>query len=161
MLLGNCGWNSGWVKDCFGTSILDEIRNKNIICSGVSVGSFDKTMLYLSLMSAIILHDSEYLDPATQSQNPEILRLVQASRFPSCERNGVDQGSHNVIIHKGVLPGVTKWPQASSPVANMQAKVAKIKPNFEVVNSLDQKVAVVHQYDRFPKLQSYLFGKVC
>ena len=38
ILISQCGWNGGWVKDCFGKKILDDIGNNHIICSGVSLG---------------------------------------------------------------------------------------------------------------------------
>ena len=53
--------------------------------------------------------------------------VYKASKFPSCERNGVDQGIHNVLVHNKLIPNIKVWSQASSPVANMQAKVAIIR----------------------------------
>jgi len=79
--IGQCGWNGGWVKDCFGDSMLNEIREKKIICSGISAGTVDVVFHYLTLMDDIIMakHSSD---------------ISKAARFPRCERNGVDQVSH-------------------------------------------------------------------
>ncbi len=38
ILISQCGWNGGWVKDCFGSKVLEDVGNNHIICSGVSVG---------------------------------------------------------------------------------------------------------------------------
>eukprot|EP01037_Dinobryon_pediforme_P046493 gene46493-59816_t len=40
--IGSCGWNSGWVKDCFGEQVLMKIGKQPIICSGITIGSMDK-----------------------------------------------------------------------------------------------------------------------
>ena len=34
----DCGWNSNWVKDCFGNDVLNHIGRQQIVCSGVSSG---------------------------------------------------------------------------------------------------------------------------
>ena len=54
-------------------------------------------------------------------------RVYKASKFPSCERNGVDQGIHNLLVHHNLVPNIKVWSQANGPVANMQAKVAIIR----------------------------------
>ena len=53
-----CGWNSEWIKDCFGESMLNSVGKNGIICSGVSVGSRDSVMEYTKTMSNIILHSA-------------------------------------------------------------------------------------------------------
>jgi hypothetical protein len=70
------------------------------------------------------------------------------------------QGVHNVLVHMGAVKNMKQWDQRTGPVANMQAKVAQVKNNEEVFNHAGVKVAVVHQYDRFPELQQSLFKKV-
>jgi len=52
----------------------------------------------------------------------------RGGKFPQCERNGVDQGVHNVLVHTGALSHLQlrQWSQADGPVANMQAKLSKI-----------------------------------
>lgn len=145
MSIKQCGWNSGWVKDCFAGSVLDQIGSENIICSGVSVGTTDIVLKYVEMMRNILmgLHKAYGLE----------------NKFPTCERNGVDQGVHNVLVHTKKIPKMKKW-DSSGPVANMQAKQATITKGFKVLNSKGEEYAVVHQYDRFPDLQKYLFSQV-
>jgi hypothetical protein len=73
---------------------------KNIICSGVSVGSMESAMIYLRYMYAIVssagaagagvgpgddgVHSKE-VDDALQKLRAEGIQ----SKFPICERNGV------------------------------------------------------------------------
>eukprot|EP01041_Mallomonas_annulata_P000697 gene697-1336_t len=157
-----CGWNGGWVRDCFGENsmetngpnilinldtdiILREIGHKNIICSGVSVASMDTAIIYLKLMNDIVLGKKN--DDASLT-----------ARFPACERNGVDQGTHNVLVHKNLIPQLKLWSQRNGPVANLQARLARVE-NMRVYNAINELVAVVHQYDRYPALQALLFAE--
>ena len=138
-----CGWNGGWVKDCFGKSMLARIGNNYIICSGVSAGTIDAVLPYLDKMAAI----------TTGTNRPDL----PLHEFPRCERNGVDQGVHNVLVHTKGIRGLKVLGQAQGPVANMQAKVGQVRGDFSVVNSKGDAYAVVHQYDRAPTLQRHLF----
>ena len=52
--ISECGWNGGWVRDCFGKDILTSIGSNHIICSGVSFGTMDNVIKYLELMHDII-----------------------------------------------------------------------------------------------------------
>ena len=147
--LGQCGWNSGWVKDCFGQAVLSEIASKRIICSGVTMGDAASVLSYLAVMDDVIM-------------NKRKTAIGQSAKFPSCERNGVDQGVHNVIVHKNAVPGVRieQWSQGDGPVMNMQAKKATVTGSDKIVtNSRGAVAAVVHQYDRDEALQRHLFAK--
>lgn len=135
--IGECGWNGGWIKDCFGEAKLQSLAKKPILCSGVSIGTRDTALRYAKQMSAVI-------------SNPA---------FAHCERNGVDQGVHNVLVHEKRVPNAVVVPQRNSGVANLQARVAKVGPENLVRKASDPSklVAVVHQYDRFPNLARYYY----
>jgi hypothetical protein len=178
--ISQCGWNGGWVKDCFGNEMLDQMGNNKIICSGVTVGTMDVVYEYLHLMSDIITGKK------ISKETGKLLQLSNSPYFPKCERNGVDQGVHNVIVHNHYLENlfesresieehtdvkeasknsfVIRWSQSNTPVCNMQAKICRVKStdkdNISVENQKSQSVSVVHQYDRFPDLQKALFAKV-
>jgi len=85
--------------------------------------------------------------------------VAQIARFPRCERNGVDQGIHNVLVHKKLIPNLKVFAQSSGPVANLQAQKARVSASGEVFNQNGDVVPVVHQYDRRPDLQKGLFSK--
>jgi hypothetical protein len=181
----DCGWNSGWIKDCFGDNMVSQIGNQNIICSGVTGGSMDMIAEYIQYMSEII-GGSILRSPLRTSLDKHNVP-TKGIAFPGCERNGVDQGVHNVLVHNHVLTDnyiegnidilmnserggpyttgeeaieqVFLWNNEHGYVANMQAKMNKIKENI-VYNSDEKKIAIVHQYDRFPDFQKHLFGKV-
>ena len=142
----DCGWNRGWVRDCFGEDVLREIGSLNIICSGVSLGTMAVVLDYLRLMDDVVMG---------RKQAP----ISQLTKFPSCERNGVDQGVHNVLVHKQLIRDLTVWSQHDSPVVNLQARRARVTGR-NVHNENNELVPVVHQYDRYPDLQKALFAEV-
>ena len=78
MTIKDCGWNSGWVKDCFGRDMLNKIGHNTITCSGVSGGTISGALSYMKMMNDIIVSSPE---------------AVVQSQYPDCERNGVDQVS--------------------------------------------------------------------
>jgi hypothetical protein len=134
--IGECGWNGGWVKDCFGKEMLSRIAKKTIICSGISMGTVGEVESYLKLMTD----------------------TMETEAFAKCERNGVDQGVHNVLVHTQRIAGLVVHDQKSGWVANLQAGLARVSNNV-VSNQRGQKVAVVHQYDRLKELQESYFKK--
>lgn len=184
-VIRDCGWNSGWIKDCFGESMVSQIGNQNIICSGVTGGSMDMIAEYIQYMSEII--GGSVLRSPLRTLLDKHKVPTKGIAFPQCERNGVDQGVHNVLIHNHVLTDnyiegnidilmnserggpfttgeeateqIFLWNNEHGFVANLQAKMNQIKENI-VYNSDEKKIAIVHQYDRFPDFQKYLFGRV-
>jgi len=144
----DCGWNSGWIRDCFGDSALQDVGDHPIICSGITLGTFHHMHLYLQTMSNALLG---YYPKETGLKDPK-------TRFPSCERNGVDQGLHNYLIHAHKFPFEVsvKYPDMF-PIVNMQAAVditpLPDDPSTVVMIGEGKPFAVVHQYDRNFDLQ--------
>ena len=166
--------------------MLRTISSKTIICSGVSVASMDMAMLYLRYMSDVTLgqtaaggvkqywfdYHREYLAvvtgapllPAESTQfaaNSPAVALRPL--FPKCERNGVDQGVHNVLVHTQMIPGLNLFWQDDGPVSNMQG--GKYQTRVEagrtvVFNKAGQVYKVAHQYDRNKLLTAELFKRV-
>ncbi|CAM9296723.1 unnamed protein product [Discosporangium mesarthrocarpum] len=134
--IGQCGWNGGWVRDCFGEEVLSEIRDNPIVCSGVSLGTTEHVLVYAQQMSKHLL----------------------SRRFQRCERNGVDQGLHNYLLHTDNVRGVIRFDQSNGPVANMQADKYKLH-GTRVANKAGREVPIVHQYDRNKRLMEALFEK--
>jgi hypothetical protein len=141
--ISQCSWNSGWIKGCFGESILTAVQDRNIVCSGVSIFSFWQGRDYVRMMSSILSGESDL-----------------SVNFPRCERNGVDQGVHNVIVHLGLIKGLEIKTERQFPVVNIQsspsfnvpdASLAMLQLQFfdEIRNVVDTApFAVIHQYDR-------------
>jgi hypothetical protein len=164
----NCGWNSRWIKDCFHPRIYISVKDQPIICSGVLVGHSGPMKTYLQIMSSILL--GEQL-PELSQKFPDVSGSL--TNFPTSERNGVDQGVHNVIVHLGLVSTqhlngfmsgqvIVKYPD-TFPVVNLQAvldsmlvPVDSLFQNGQLSfpgNSKLPLYAIVHQYDRVSKLQ--------
>mmetsp|Transcript_49949 Transcript_49949/g.67977 ORF Transcript_49949/g.67977 Transcript_49949/m.67977 type:complete len:266 (-) Transcript_49949:241-1038(-) len=137
--IGECGWNSGWIRDCFGQSMVKQVYRKPIICSGISMGDAQAVKDYLEVMKT----------------------AMETNDFAKCERNGVDQGVHNVLVHTDRLGSdLTILSSTKGWVANMQGHTrSSLKKDFKVVNKGGALVAVVHQYDRFKDLQKEYFTR--
>ena len=130
-----CGWNSGWVKDCFGASALQAVGSNVISCSGTSLATWAAARVYVDMLAAEIAVNK-------------------------CERNGVDQGMHNYFVYGGQLRAALG--DALKLVSNEDGWVATVQsmPTLQrnragaVVNSASLPYAVVHQYDRSGALKS-------
>ena len=129
------GWNSGWVKDCFGAAVLQQVGGSVVSCSGTTLGTWEAALQYLKLMA----------DNIRQRE--------------SCERNGVDQGVHNVIVHTQLM-GSTPVHQVSNErgqIATVQSLRTLHRNEYGVVvNEAGEAVSVVHQIDRSKLLLAQL-----
>jgi hypothetical protein len=156
--IAECGWNSGWIKDCFGEKLKSAIQDFSIICSGVFLTSMPTALTYVRIATAILLGQSEL-----------------TNRFPACERNGVDQGIHNVIIHLGLLEGVVIKTDGNFPIVNVQTNELFNAPNIPlsamvlavsttdattaITTTKNVPVTIVHQYDRIASVSLELARK--
>ena len=139
--LGDCTWNSAWVRDCFGQAVLDVISTSDISCSGVVIGTVPAILDYFRIFADTLEGRSSITD-----------------RFPGCERNGVDQGVHNVMLHAGLVPGTKFHSAVTLPgvVSHMQSDLYasfsdQIPPRVSSAQGVP--VSIVHQYDRLEALQ--------
>jgi hypothetical protein len=153
--IGSCGWNSGWIKDCMGQRTLDRLKDKPVICSGVSMFSYTGSLKYLKLMSSILLGTAN-----------------MGEYFPACEHNGVDQGVHNAVIHLGLMPGLEVKTEENFPLVNIQsskmfsaAGITLDSIKFQGRRGLGNRIiggnpmAVIHQYDRARAVAAELVKK--
>lgn len=139
--IGACTWNAGWVRDCFGQTLLDLIGDSDISCSGVVLGTTPGILEFFSAMALILLGQS-----------------TLSTQFPQCERNGVDQGIHNVLLHAGMVTGLSFHSALSFPgvVSHMQSDLYAVADEStppKIKNAQGAQVAIVHQYDRIDGLQ--------
>lgn len=125
-----CGWNRKWVSDCFGQGVLSQVGDQVISCSGTSLATWDAAIEYTGLMRKEI------------DGNP-------------CERNGVDQGMHNVFVHTRRLSNPTYiWYNEEGPIATVQSMPTLKRDQFgQLLNQNGEVYAVVHQYDRSAALK--------
>ncbi len=152
--ISTCNWNSGWIKDCFGERIFNLVKDQPISCSGVTMGGIKRIVNYFNKMSQILLNN---------------FPCLASNSFPLCERNGVDQGVHNVLLHLQYLSPVMVKYSDDFPIVNLQSSPelmmdkSNIKrligePSIYMTKFPGVKYAVVHQYDRDSTYQ-LLLGK--
>ena len=121
------GWNSGWIRDCFGDAMVQRVGREVVSCSGTSLGTWAASLAYLRLISDLI------------------------REHEACERNGIDQGVHNVIVHTGLMKphAVHRLSNERGLIATVQSMPALRRNEWGyVVNDAGDTVAVVHQVDR-------------
>lgn len=124
------GWNSGWVRDCYGAEVLAQVGGNIVSCSGTTLGSWARVGQYVELMAQEV------------ARNPM-----------GCERNGIDQGVHNVIVHQRRIQDLVAVENDEGWVATVQAMRMVVRDSFgRVVTARGQPYAVVHQWDRSPAL---------
>jgi len=133
--IGQESWNAGWVRDCFGQDALGRIAEKTVTCSGYSIGTAADMVKYVDRMADEIHTHS------------------------SCERNGVDQGVHNVLVHDATmlkdLRAFIQHPNRKGLVWT-GGYVPKGKLMLDdqdmVLNEDGVRYSVLHQYDRHESL---------
>ena len=134
-----CGWNAGWVKDCFGEEGLKKVGREVISCSGTSMATWQDGLAYARLMAAEI-------------------------GVNTCERNGVDQGMHNYFLYSGNLTSIVTNLYVATceegPVASIQSMPRLVRDKAgRLLNNDRTPYAVVHQYDRSEMLTSQYSGQ--
>jgi hypothetical protein len=121
-------FNSRWIADLFGSARLAEIGSNVISCSGTVIGSREAMLRYLSRMAA----------------------AIHWRRRPlGCH----DQGIHNHLLRAGQLAPVQVVRNEHGRVLTMGAMKTYRQDEFGRVLNADGTVpAVVHQFDRHPRL---------
>ena len=121
------------MRDCFGDGGLAAVGNNVISCSGTSMATWSEALAYANLLA------DELLSRRT------------------CERNGVDQGMHNYhVFGGGLLQAIGGDASRLHVVTNEEGWIATVQsmPAIQrdlagrMLNTLQQPVALVHQYDR-------------
>lgn len=135
--IAECGWNAGWVRDCFGEAGLQAVGGNVISCSGTSLGTWESALAYANL-------------------------LANEIAVNKCERNGVDQGMHNFYVFNGQLASALQ-PLGSSlrVVDNEHGFIATVQSMGllrrdragRLLNEDGRPYALVHQYDRSQALE--------
>jgi hypothetical protein len=130
--VGNCSFNSTWVRMAFGEQVLREMGERRISCAGTVLGTWRGILEYLLHMQIL----------ATQAK--------PTARFVK----GVDQGLHNLLLHRNLLD--------SSAVAENGARVftlgyvgetgIRMTEDGRVADLHGRVSPLVHQYDRHPGL---------
>jgi hypothetical protein len=142
--------NSLWIRAARGKEWLEQIGDRNVVCSGTTVGGKPAIEMYTRALVA---------------QWDDTL----------CTIYGCDQGHHNFLVHGHFLEGapnitqVVIHPQGTS-VANTVGTLASQSSvslrmrgyvdnrTHEVLNKDGSPSPVIHQFDRDEEMKGFIFG---
>jgi hypothetical protein len=130
--LGAPGFNSTWIRDLYGDSVLRSFGENTVSCSGVTGGTRRGVARYSDAVAAELRRFAIPLGPHDQAAHNWLLR---SGRLPeACVRANRMSGVFTVSVH--------------SPPS--------LSADEEVLNADGSLPAVVHQYDRLPSLHEAL-----
>jgi hypothetical protein len=117
--------NRGWLAGAYGPETLDELGGRSISCSGITIGAVPAVLEYLELM------------------------VDALARLPR-QFHGIDQGVHNYVVHKGLVPRGRIAGNDAGPVLTLG--IMSAEDATRILHARAEEVNVVHQYDRHPEL---------
>ena len=123
--IGDSAYNRSWLEVAYGPEVLEELSERPISCSGVTIGPVEGVRAYLEAM------------------------VDELSRLPR-HVNGIDQGVHNVVVHRGLVRKTQIVPNLAGAVLTVGKMSAADAAH--VLDERRDEVRVVHQYDRHPEL---------
>lgn len=135
--IGNCQFNSAWIRDLYGEEMLNELSNKSILCSGTILGSRERVISLLEF----VINEIETHGPRLDGVNSNTI---------------IDQGVYNYYCH--LNPDTVKIvDNETGPILTAGYKQNfKVTKNAEVINENDEAFSIVHQHDRFNWLLTML-----
>jgi hypothetical protein len=127
--LGQQPLNCKWVQLAFDTDTLNQLRNKPIVCSGITIGPSNLVLAYSAKMVDLFLsaHGKGW-----EAATP-----------------GIDQAVHNYIVYEGLLPEIEVYPNDAGPVLTLGLEESvSLNRSGRLVNKRGMVPNIVHQYDR-------------
>jgi hypothetical protein len=126
-------YHRDWLRVAYGDETLRELGDKPISCSGITIAGREEMLAYLRVMTE------------------ELLKVPQ-------QTVGIDQGVHNYVIHKRLLPRVRQVRNGVGAVFT----VAHV-PSEEIDSALDEgrvDANAVHQYQHHARLKEVLLDRL-
>ena len=127
-----CMWRS---QHQYGEEMYEELKNKTIICSGTIWGTVDKFYELSKYIWAEIKSKSPY-DINIHDQTADNYLIYHKKMFNDC------------IISSDIYSG----PVMTVAILEGKGKEFLLDSENNILNFNGQVAAVIHQYDRFPKL---------
>lgn len=130
--IGECEWNSLWIRKSFGEETLARFADRRISCAGTVSGRTLGILRYLAQMQVLML------------------RLPDEVK----EGSGGDQGVHNYILHSGLLTEarvLDNFEQVAT-LNYVSGTEVHADKNGCVVNPNGAISEIAHQWDRHPHL---------
>jgi hypothetical protein len=136
--IGECSWNSLWIRQAFGEEALARFADKRISCSGTVSGRMRGILRYLKQMQIMMLGLSNALK----------------NEF------GGDQGIHNYIVHSGLLAEAKILDNFERVATLNYVRGTEVHPDERgcVVNPNGGISEIAHQWDRHPHLTAAILA---
>jgi hypothetical protein len=131
--IAQCSLNSEWVRNSYGTDILESMSAAPISCAGVTIGTYTAIRDYLTEM------------------------VEQLLVLPTADFLGPDQAAHNYLLYHGYLPRCQRLENGRSALLTLSARSSVDLDESGTVLNVDGSVpTIVHQFDRHPELERLL-----
>jgi hypothetical protein len=142
-----CAYNSNWLIKAYGNEVFEKLSEKIISCSGTTLGTYEGMKSYLTLM----------IDCSRKYKYKKKLKYFLTFRRDK-EGRGVDQAHANFIAHNKLIKNSYFYQNSNGPVATVyHLKNITFNNNSELMNSINEPYAIVHQYDkRWSEFSSYV-----
>jgi len=135
MPLGKQRDNAGWIRNLYGTSVLDALAHNPVICVGLLLG--------------------------TRSRVQDCIRAMTSEIITNYAGWGTDQGVPNYLVRTGQLPGVEVVPHGAGPAMHVgiaPRDTIRTDERGRVLNREGEVCNIIHQYDRHPDLAGRLLA---
>lgn len=138
VLIGHCGFNAHWLEEAYSKQWAERLRSAPALCSGVVVGNAAAVSAYVAAMAAEI-----------RRHRARLLGGI-----------GLDQGLHNKLLQGDRALPFTVARNGGALLATLHhSDLSEFR--FDPANGLcrrepDGPVAIVHQYDRHPRLRDWV-----
>jgi hypothetical protein len=133
LTIGTEHFDRDWILDAYGEAMLQRLADKQISCSGVTLGDIASVRAYIGKM----------------------LQEIMLQPFSKMKTRIYDQAFHNKMLHCGELSGARLCQPLFSRIATvgcMQSSDFVMSPEGRLLNEGGQVAPIVHQYDRHPEL---------
>ena len=131
--IGTCPFNASWILKKYGRSELSLLYDREISCSGVTIGGISQILSYLSALRPHLLPPVAFI--------------------------GDDQGGHNYLVHHNLVGPLRVMRNMDGPVLTVgYMSPGRIRWDCDghIVDKSGRIVNILHQYDRHPDI----LGKV-
>lgn len=128
--IGECRFNSGWIREGFGEQVLTRFADRWISCSGTSMGRGDAYLAYLETMN-------------------EMFKTQGANGRPNSSLP--DQGLHNFILYERGVAGfpITLLDNEHGPIATLGYAEMLVDSHGRILDQNRRVAPVAHQFDRW------------
>lgn len=137
-IIGQCTGNSRMVRESFGPEVLKELSEYPVSCAGTTIADTENMLVYLKAM----------IETAAGAVN----------MF-----GGSDQGLHNYIVHKKLVPNIHVHDNYNSTVFTAGCEpLDRVHWNDadEIIRNDGKPYPVMHQYDRIAAMRDRVLKKL-